>query len=114
MTPKLIEAARAALHALTCEDGEPHHCQHCDENIDGSGDVRARLRAAIEAAEKAKPVAYRVEVRWRDRRLDQTWRKYSDCVSRCAAGTVRERVVNSGDMESRIVPLYSGEPEGPR
>ena len=55
MTAILIEAARLALDALTCEDGEPHRCQHCDENIDGSGDVRARLRAAIKAAEKAEP-----------------------------------------------------------
>lgn len=77
-------------------------------------DIWHALMDAIEAAEKAEPAAYRVECRWTAPTLDQTWRKYSDCVSRCAAGTVRERVANSGDMESRIVPLYAGEPEEPR
>ena len=114
MTPKLIEAARAALHALTCEDGEPHRCPHCDENIDGSGDVRARLRAAIKAAEKAEPVAYRIECRWAAPTLDQTWRKYADYGTRNAAESSQQRFANPGDIQSRIVPLYAGKPEEPR
>lgn len=104
-TPTLIEAARAVVARWDSPDWSD--AAHTRDYIDA-------LRAAIEAAEKAEPAAYRVEVRWRNRRLDQTWRKYSDCVSRCAAGTVRGRVVNSDDMESRIVPLYAGTPEESR
>lgn len=57
MTP--IEAAKAALDALRCSD-EPddpgHRCTHCDDYVDRNGTVRAQLRAAIEAAEKAEPL----------------------------------------------------------
>lgn len=57
-TPTLIEAARAALDALTCsdeDDGPGHRCSHCDDYVDRNGPVRTALRAAIEAAEGAQP-----------------------------------------------------------
>ena len=68
-------------------------------------------RALAERAELVEPVAYRVECRWADPALDQTWRKYVDCTSRDAAEVVRSRFRVPGDMETRIVPLYAGEPE---
>jgi hypothetical protein len=72
------------------------------------------LRAAIEAAEKAEPAAYRVECRWADPALDQTWCKYSDYGTRKAAELSQQRFAGPGDIQSRIVPLYAGEPEEPR
>ncbi len=76
-----------------------------------------RLRAALRAAERAEqvePVAYRVECRWADPALDQTWHKYVDCTSRDAAEFVRSRFRVPGDMETRIVPMYAGTPEESR
>lgn len=76
-----------------------------------------KLRAALHEAERAEqvePAAYRVECRWADPALDQTWRKYVDCTSRDAAEVVRSRFRVPGDMEARIVPLYAGTPEESR
>lgn len=113
MTPTLIEAARAALDALSCDteslDDPGHRCSHCDDYVDRNGPVRKALRAAIEAAEKAEPVAYRVEIRWRDRALDQSWRKYADTAYQDSAISLRDSE-NNMETESRIVPLFAGEP----
>ena len=59
MNKQLLDAARAALDALSCDGGpgDPgHRCSHCDDYVDRNGTVRAQLRAAIEAAEKAEPL----------------------------------------------------------
>ena len=112
----LIEAARAALDALSCaaDDGdENHRCALCDDYADSHRLVRNALRAAIQAAEKAEPVAHRVEIRWRDRALDQSWRKYADTAYRDRAISLRDSE-NNMETESRIVPLYAGEPEESR
>ena len=76
-------------------------------------DMWHALMDAIEAAEKAEPVAYRVEIRWRDRALDQSWRKYADTAYRDRAISWRDSE-NNMETESRIVPLYAGEPEESR
>ena len=119
-TPTLIEAARAALDALgsliDAQNGPPLIGQ-ADEWDCAMYEAHAAidaLRAAIEAAEKAEPVAYRVEIRWRDRALDQSWRKYSDYGTRKAAESSQQRFAGPGDIQSRIVPLYAGEPEESR
>ena len=76
-------------------------------------DMWHALMDAIEAAEKAEPVAYRVEIRWRDRALDQSWRKCADTAYRDRAISWRDSA-NNMETESRIVPLYAGEPEESR
>ncbi len=66
MNKQLLEAARAALDALSCT-GEPddpgHRCTHCDDYVDRNGPVRAVLRAALEAAQREQvqttPPGYR-------------------------------------------------------
>lgn len=111
MTPTLIEAARTALDAL---DGSADFADMM-AYVDTATEIRDAanaLRAAIEAAEKAEPVAYRVECRWAAPTLDQTWRKYADYGTRNAAEYSRQRFADPGDIESRIIPLYAGEPEG--
>lgn len=106
MTPTLIAAARAAL-AYMDSIGPTDMYQE-------EAEIAEALRAAIEAAEKAEPAAYRVECRWADPALDQTWRKYSDYGTRKAAESSQQRFAGPGDIQSRIVPLYAGEPEEPR
>ena len=71
-------------------------------------------RALAERAELVEPVAYRVECRWADPALDQTWSKYADYGTRKAAELSQQRFAGPGDIQSRIVPLYAGEPEEPR
>ena len=112
----LIEAARTALDALgsliDAQNGPPLIGQ-ADEWDCAMYEANAAidaLRAAIEAAEKAEPVAYRVEIRWRDRALDQSWRKYADTAYRDRAISWRDSA-NNMETESRIVPLYAGKPE---
>ena len=70
-------------------------------------------RALAERAELVEPVAYRVEIRWRDRALDQSWRKCADTAYRDRAISWRDSA-NNMETESRIVPLYAGEPEESR
>ena len=60
---------------------------------------------------QAEPIAYRVEIRWRNRALDQSWRKYAGTAYRDRAISLRDST-NSMEIESRIVPLYAGKPEG--
>lgn len=76
-------------------------------------DMWHALMDVIEAAEEAQPVAYRVEIRRRDRALDQSWRKYADTAYRDRAISLRDSE-NNMETESRIVPLYAGEPEESR
>lgn len=79
-------------------------------------DALDKLRAALHEAERAEqvePAAYRVEIRWRDRALDQSWRKYADTAYRDRAISLRDSE-NNMETESRIVPLYAGEPEESR
>ena len=52
------------------------------------------------------PVAWRVECRWKDRTIDQTWRKYGDYGTRKAAESSQQVFANPGDIESRVVPLF--------
>jgi hypothetical protein len=119
MTPTLITAARAALDALgnliDAQNGPPlvRHAASWLCAMNGASAAMQALRAAIEAAEKAEPVAYRVEIRWRDRALDQSWRKYADTAYRDRAISLRDSE-NNMETESRIVPLYAGKPEEPR
>ena len=64
MTPTLIEAARAALDALgsliDAQNGPPlvRHAASWLCAMNGASAAMQALRAAIEAAEKAKPVAF--------------------------------------------------------
>ena len=115
----LIEAARAAESALNnlidAQNGPPlvRHAASWLCAMNGASASMQALRAAIEAAEKAEPVAYRVEIRWRDRALDQSWRKYADTAYRDRAISLRDSE-NNMETESRIVPLYAGKPEEPR
>ena len=104
-TPTLIEAARAIVARWDSPNWSD--AAHTRDYIDA-------LRAAIEAAEKAEPAAYRVECRWADPALDQTWQKYSDYGTRKAAELSQQRFAGPGDIQSRIVPLYAGEPEESR
>ena len=119
MTPTLITAARAARNALgnliDAQNGPPlvRHAASWLCAMNGASAAMQALRAAIEAAEKAEPVAYRVEIRWRDRALDQSWRKYADTAYRDRAISLRDSE-NNMETESRIVPLYAGKPEEPR
>lgn len=106
MTPALIEAARAAL-AYMDSIGPTDMYQE-------EAEIAEALRAAIEAAEKAEPVAWRVECKWRDPARDQAWRKYEDYGTRKAAESSQQRFAGPGDIQSRVVPLYAGEPEEPR
>ena len=103
-TPTLIESARAIVARWDSPNWSD--AAHTRDYIDA-------LRAAIEAAEKAEPVAHRVEIRWRDRALDQSWRKYADTAYRDRAISLRDSE-NNMETESRIVPLYAGEPEESR
>lgn len=51
---RLLEAAKAALDAMTCSgeaDDPGHRCGHCDDYVDRNGVVRAALRDALAAAE---------------------------------------------------------------
>ena len=106
MTPALITAARAAL-AYMDSIGPTDMYQE-------EAEIAEALRAAIEAVEKAKPVAYRVECRWVDPARDQSWCKYDDYGTRRAAESSQREFANPGDIEARIVPLFAGEPEDPR
>lgn len=58
---RLLEAAKAALDAMTCSgeaDDPGHRCGHCDDYVDRNGVVRAALRDALASAEaqQAEPV----------------------------------------------------------
>ena len=63
---------------------------------------------ALDECRKAasQPVAWRVEVRWKDRNIDQTWRKYADYGTLKSSESSQQRFTNPGDIESRIIPLY--------
>ena len=106
MTPTLIEAARAAL-AYMDSIGPTDMYQE-------EAEIAEALRAAIEAAEKAEPAAYRVECRWADPARDQAWRKYADYGTRKAAESSQREFASPGDIMARIVPLYAGTPEESR
>lgn len=113
MNKQLLDAARSAADAL---DGAAF-LSKCYAQRDTANELSLsakNLRDAIEAAEKAEPVAYRIECKWRDPRLDQTWRKYSDYGTRKAAESSQQAFANRGDIEARIVPLYAGTPEESR
>ncbi len=55
----------------------------------------------------SQPVAWRVECKWLDTSLDQTWCKYGDYARLKSAESAQQRFANPGDIESRIVPLYT-------
>jgi len=120
MNKQLIEAARTALDALgsliDAQNGPPLIGQ-ADEWDCAMYEANAAidaLRAAIDAAEKVEPAAYRVECKWRDPARDQAWRKYADYWTRKAAELSQQEFADPGDIQSRIVPLYAGTPEEPR
>ena len=54
---------------------------------------------------QAQPVAWRVECRWADGSSD--WRKYADYGTEKSARSSQQRFANPGDIESRVVPLYT-------
>ena len=105
MTAILIEAARAL-----CAQAEEYDLAD-GVMLAAPLDLWHALMDAIEAAEKAKPVAYRVEYKWAAPTLDQSWRKYADYGTRKEAESSRQRFADPGDIQSRIVPLYAGTPE---
>ena len=112
MNKQLLDAARSAADALDAAA----FLSKCYAQRDTANELSLsakNLRAAIEAAEKAEPVAYRLEIRWRDRALDQSWRKYADTAYRDRAISWRDSA-NNMETESRIVPLYAGTPEESR
>lgn len=122
MTNTITDALRAAIDMVEIER---QSFADCNVRHDGTfdrddltivreyDDVLDKLRAALQEAEKAEPVVYRVEIRWRDRALDQSWRKYADTAYRDSAISLRDSE-NNMETESRIVPLYAGEPEESR
>jgi hypothetical protein len=55
----------------------------------------------------AKPVAWRVECRWTDRSKGGGWRKYADYGTEQAAASSQQVFAKPGDIESRIVPLFT-------
>ena len=120
MTPTLIEAARAAesaLNNLIDAQNDPPLVRHAASwlcAMNGASAAMQALRAAIEAAEKAEPAAYRVECRWADPARDQAWRKYEDYGTRKAAESSQREFASPGDIMARIVPLYAGTPEESR
>ena len=120
MTPTLIEAARAAesaLNNLIDAQNDPPLVRHAASwlcAMNGAIASMQALRAAIDAAEKVEPAAYRVECKWRDPARDQAWRKYADYWTRKAAELSQQGFADPGDIQSRVVPLYAGEPEEPR
>jgi hypothetical protein len=85
---------------------------HPDDNPPSTCPKQYALGECRKAA--SQPVAWRVECKWRDPRLDQTWRKYADYGTRKAAESSQQVFANRGDIEARIVPLYAGEPEESR
>lgn len=122
MTAIITDALRAAIDMVEIER---QSFADCNVRHDGTfdrddltivreyDDVLAKLRAALHEAERAEqvePVAYRVEIRWRDRALDQSWRKYADTAYQDSAISLRDSE-NNMETESRIIPLYAGEPE---
>ena len=62
MTPtqKLIEAAEAAVEALTnCASEHGHRCNRCDSEVDEGGRVANALRTALQGLREAgEPVAF--------------------------------------------------------
>jgi hypothetical protein len=61
----------------------------------------------LDQCAEAKPVAWRVECRWKDRSRGGDWRKYADYGTEQAATSSQQVFANPGDIESRIVPLYA-------
>lgn len=124
-TAIIADAVRAAIAWISIDRQSFADCiKRPDGSIDPEDapilrkydDVLAKLHAALHEAERAEqvePVAYRVEIRWRDRALDQSWRKYADTAYRDRAISLRDSE-NNMETESRIVPLYAGEPEESR
>lgn len=55
---------------------------------------------------ETKPLLYRVECKWTDKSLDQTWRKYEDCSTLERAKLILSRVSESISVEGRIISLY--------
>ena len=125
-TNTIAEALRAAIDMIEIErqsfaDCNVRHDGTFDRDdltiVHDYDDVLDKLRAALHEAERAEqvePAAYRVECRWADPALDQTWSKYADYGTRKAAELSQQRFACPGDIQSRIVPLYAGEPEEPR
>jgi hypothetical protein len=56
-----------------------------------------------------EPVAWRVECRWKDTSIGGGWRKYADYGTLNAAQTAQVVFANPGDIESRVMPLYTEE-----
>ena len=121
-TAIIADAVRAAIDMISIDR---QSFVDCSARPDGSisdadglilreyDDALDKLRAALHEAERAEqvePAAYRVEIRWRDRALDQSWRKYADTAYRDRAISWRDSA-NNMETESRIVPLFAGKPE---
>lgn len=109
MTATITAALRAAIDLLSAT----RETFAAGVMLHEYDDVLAKLHAALHEAERAEqvePAAYRVEIRWRDRALDQSWRKYADTAYRDRAISLRDSE-NNMETESRIVPLFAGKPE---
>ncbi len=61
----------------------------------------------LRACADAEPVAWRVECRWTDRSKGGDWRKYADYGTERAAASSQQVFAKPGDIESRIVPLFT-------
>jgi len=98
MSPDELRALADALDKITPVMGleELHHM----ETLDRAADY---LRACADE----KPVAWRVECRWTDRSKGGDWRKYADYGIEQAAAASQQVFAKPGDIESRIVPLFT-------
>ena len=90
---------RTDLIALA-ERLKPMAAAPCFDGLD-----MAAIDAFLRQIAQAQPVAWRVECRWADGSSD--WRKYADYGTEKSARSSQQRFANPGDIESRIVPLYT-------
>ena len=67
----------------------------------------AEFCAWLRQCADAEPVAWRVECRWKDRSKGGDWRKYADYGTEQAAASSQQVFAKPGDIESRIVPLFT-------
>lgn len=79
----------------------------CTCHPDDDPPVPCAKQYALLQCRLVAPVAWRVECRWKDRARGGGWRKYADYGTLKAAETSQQVFSNPGDIESRIVPLYT-------
>ncbi len=90
------------------EGGEMIEIKPCTCHPDDLPPSPCARKYALDECRKAasQPVAWRVECKWADPAVDQTWRKYGDYGTLKSAESSQQRFANPGDIELRIIPLY--------